>query len=272
MNSITEIQGMEGETVLLQDIFHRVDQSEGMGRLVPTGLRPKILDELALNGIEVPPNVFRNEGEALLVVIAAGRAPPSPGATRACRRATVRGALRDTGAPPGREVSLHVPASLQLTGHGGARCCGPGRRRAVHHGVGADHAGPYKAAHAGRRSSTTPWVQADVPVEVVTESPEHGELSTLTVRISGIFGRIDTSGALERRLERADIPLRAGEYIVISGAIAFILAVGAGVIVESPFASIVAIALVAGIAWYLPSRRATKRIKRYRSSCPTHWR
>ena len=61
VSSITEIQGMEGETVLLQDIFHRVDQAEGMGRLVPTGLRPKILDELALNGVEVAPNIFRTD-------------------------------------------------------------------------------------------------------------------------------------------------------------------------------------------------------------------
>ncbi len=76
---------------------------------------------------------------------------------------------------------------------------------------------------------------ARVPVEVVSESPEQGELSGVTVRIAGIFGRIDTSGALERRLERADIPLRAGEYIVIAGAIAFILAVGAGVIAKSPY-------------------------------------
>ena len=66
VHSITEIQGMEGETVLLQDIFHRVDMQEGFGRLVPTGLRPKILDELALNGVEVPNNLFRNEGEVLL--------------------------------------------------------------------------------------------------------------------------------------------------------------------------------------------------------------
>src|ERR1700722_20240387 len=60
-SAITEIQGMEGDPVLLQDIFHRVDTAEGMGRLVPTGLRPKVLDELALNGIEVPPHLFRNE-------------------------------------------------------------------------------------------------------------------------------------------------------------------------------------------------------------------
>jgi pilus assembly protein CpaF len=66
VQSITEIQGMEGDTVLLQDIFHRVDQAEGMGRLVATGLRPKILDELALSGVDVPPQVFRNDSEALL--------------------------------------------------------------------------------------------------------------------------------------------------------------------------------------------------------------
>jgi pilus assembly protein CpaF len=65
VSSITEIQGMEGETVLLQDIFHRVDLAEGMGRLVPTGLRPKILDELALNGVEVATNLFRTDGDSL---------------------------------------------------------------------------------------------------------------------------------------------------------------------------------------------------------------
>jgi pilus assembly protein CpaF len=63
VSSITEIQGMEGDTVLLQDIFHRVDTAEGMGRLVPAGLRPKILDELALNGVEVAPNLFRRDSE-----------------------------------------------------------------------------------------------------------------------------------------------------------------------------------------------------------------
>jgi pilus assembly protein CpaF len=66
VSSVTEIQGMEGDTVLLQDIFHRVDTAEGMGRLVPTGLRPKILDELALNGVEVAPNLFRTDNDSLL--------------------------------------------------------------------------------------------------------------------------------------------------------------------------------------------------------------
>jgi pilus assembly protein CpaF len=67
VSSITELQGMEGDTVLLQDIFHRVDQAEGIGRLVPTGLRPKILDELALNGVEVPPTIFRADLDGSLL-------------------------------------------------------------------------------------------------------------------------------------------------------------------------------------------------------------
>ena len=110
--------------------------------------------------------------------------------------------------------------------------------------------------------------KADVPVEVVTESPEHGELSALTVRISGIFGRIDTHGALEQRLERAAIPLRAGEYLVISSAIALGLAVIVGVMMGSPIGSAIAIVLVAAIAWYLPSRRAAKRIKQMQEQLP----
>jgi tight adherence protein B len=108
----------------------------------------------------------------------------------------------------------------------------------------------------------------EVPVEVVSESPERGELSALTVRIAGIFGRVDSHGALERRLERAAIPLRAGEYLVISSAIAAVLAVLVGVIVGSAVGSIVAIAVVAGIAWHLPTRQAGKRIKQIQEQLP----
>jgi pilus assembly protein CpaF len=66
VSSITEVQGMEGDTVLLQDVFHRINTAEGMGKLAATGLRPKILDELAQNGVEVPPTLFRSDGESLI--------------------------------------------------------------------------------------------------------------------------------------------------------------------------------------------------------------
>ena len=109
---------------------------------------------------------------------------------------------------------------------------------------------------------------APVPVEVVSETPEQGELSALTVRIAGLFGRIDTTGALEQRLDRASIPLRSGEYLVISAGAALMLAVIVGVLLGNPIGSIVAIAVVAMVAWYLPKQRANKRIKKLQEQLP----
>jgi pilus assembly protein CpaF len=64
VTSVTELQGMEGDTILLQDIFKyqttpRVDGGRTTGELVPTGLRPKFLDKLAEEGIEIPAKSFR---------------------------------------------------------------------------------------------------------------------------------------------------------------------------------------------------------------------
>ncbi len=47
---ITEIQGMEGDVITLQDIF----LYEPSGKFTPTGIRPKVLDKLEDNGIHVP--------------------------------------------------------------------------------------------------------------------------------------------------------------------------------------------------------------------------
>jgi len=63
VTSVTELQGMEGETILLQEIFKyktypRPDGRMG-GELVATGLRPKFLDKLAEHGVEVPAKAFR---------------------------------------------------------------------------------------------------------------------------------------------------------------------------------------------------------------------
>jgi len=66
---ITEVVGMEGDTVTLSDIFvfdyEGVDE-EGkyIGELRPTGLRPMILEKLAEHGIELPSSVFGGGGGA----------------------------------------------------------------------------------------------------------------------------------------------------------------------------------------------------------------
>ena len=64
---VTEVVGMEGEIITLQDLF-LFDYSAGyddngapLGILRSTGLRPKFLDKLAENGVKVDPTIFAFE-------------------------------------------------------------------------------------------------------------------------------------------------------------------------------------------------------------------
>ena len=60
---LTEVQGMEGDVITLQDIFifdqtGRDENGKVIGRFKPTGIRPKFLDKLAANGINLPAEIF----------------------------------------------------------------------------------------------------------------------------------------------------------------------------------------------------------------------
>ncbi len=64
VTAVTEVQGMEGQTVTLQDAFV-FDYSAGvdgngrfLGKPVPTGVRPRFADRFADLGITVSPSVF----------------------------------------------------------------------------------------------------------------------------------------------------------------------------------------------------------------------
>ncbi|HEU5083711.1 MAG TPA: CpaF family protein, partial [Acidimicrobiales bacterium] len=63
ITAVTEVQGLEGDTILLQDIFkyRQVPGAGGKatGELVATGLRPKFLDKLTEGGVEVPASAFK---------------------------------------------------------------------------------------------------------------------------------------------------------------------------------------------------------------------
>ena len=64
---ITEIQGMEGDTVTTQDLFkyehERMDENgKSVGRFVSSGLQPAFLDKFTVNGVEIPA-VFKNEDD-----------------------------------------------------------------------------------------------------------------------------------------------------------------------------------------------------------------
>src|ERR1700752_1494770 len=61
--NVTEVTGMEGEVVTLQDIFvfeKRGVSPEGkvLGRFAATGIRPKFYEKLLASGIRLPPDIF----------------------------------------------------------------------------------------------------------------------------------------------------------------------------------------------------------------------
>lgn len=59
---ITEIQGMEGDIITMSDIFEfeqtGIEAGKVIGRIRPTGLRPKFIDKIEAAGIHLPPSVF----------------------------------------------------------------------------------------------------------------------------------------------------------------------------------------------------------------------
>ena len=60
--NITEVQGMEGDVIVMQDIFvfeqTAVVEGKIQGKLRPTGIRPKFVEKFDASGIHLPPNVF----------------------------------------------------------------------------------------------------------------------------------------------------------------------------------------------------------------------
>jgi pilus assembly protein CpaF len=60
--NITEIAGMEGDVITMTDIFvfeqTGVENGKVVGRLRPTGLRPKFINKIEATGIHLPPSIF----------------------------------------------------------------------------------------------------------------------------------------------------------------------------------------------------------------------
>jgi len=60
--SIAEVVGMEGDTIVMQDIFRfqqvGVEDGKVIGRLRPTGIRPKFMEKLEAANIRVPSDTF----------------------------------------------------------------------------------------------------------------------------------------------------------------------------------------------------------------------
>ncbi len=66
--SISEITGMEGETITMQDIFvfkrtGKGENGEVLGEFMPTGMRPKCAEQLAAAGVEIGPMTLAPHGQ-----------------------------------------------------------------------------------------------------------------------------------------------------------------------------------------------------------------
>src|SRR5664280_3620434 len=62
ITNITEVQGMEGEVIVMQDVFvfEQTGIIEGriQGHLKPTGIRQKFSEKFEVMGIHLPPGLF----------------------------------------------------------------------------------------------------------------------------------------------------------------------------------------------------------------------
>ncbi len=62
---ITEVQGMEGDTIILQDLFRYVqdyidEKGKSVGHYESMGLMPNFMDKFQMNGIDLPPAFFQS--------------------------------------------------------------------------------------------------------------------------------------------------------------------------------------------------------------------
>lgn len=63
---ISEVQGMEGDVIILQDIFRYVqtgidENGRVEGRFTATGMQPGFLEKFQMNGIEIPLDIFDSD-------------------------------------------------------------------------------------------------------------------------------------------------------------------------------------------------------------------
>lgn len=59
---VTEVQGMEGEMITMTDVFEfeqtGMEKNKVVGRIKPTGIRPKFIDRIDEAGLSLPPTIF----------------------------------------------------------------------------------------------------------------------------------------------------------------------------------------------------------------------
>ena len=204
---VTEVAGMEGEVITLQDIF-LFDFSAGLdeegrfrGRLKSTGLRPKFLDKLAERGVYVDPELFALEPRGALMLAALLDVVRTAQVFLAVVVGLVAGLLawfllgNAARMKKDRQVEARMRAVMQP---GGSRRA----RRAIEPGSG--------------------WIPAYV-----------AHFGTRFAESRG------SATALDAELEAAGVALRSGEFVVVSVGAALVGGLVGAALLRSPWLALV---------------------------------
>jgi tight adherence protein B len=112
-----------------------------------------------------------------------------------------------------------------------------------------------------------PFGERDVPVEAVSES-----YSQLTESAIGLAGRVvdqfDTSGALTASLERARLPLRPGEFVILTASCGLVLGAILAGITTQWFFGLIGVLASPFVATAVVRRRINRRRKKFEERLP----
>ena len=112
-----------------------------------------------------------------------------------------------------------------------------------------------------------PYGERDIPVDAVTEG--RGVLIEGTVAAAGrVVTQFDAKGALAQSLERARIPLKPGEYVIVVGATALAAAAIVYMLTSQSVLAFVTIAVSPLLASSFLKMRITRRRKKFEAQLP----
>ena len=112
-----------------------------------------------------------------------------------------------------------------------------------------------------------PFGERDVPIEAVTEG--RNALAEGAVTMAGrVVKQFDTKNSLSQTLERARIPLKAPEYVLVAACAAVVAGALLGVITGTYVLGLAAMGAVGGIGAVYPRTKVKRRRKAFEEQLP----
>jgi len=112
-----------------------------------------------------------------------------------------------------------------------------------------------------------PFGEQDVPVEAITET--RGAIAEGAVSLAGrMVSQFDSKNTLSQSLERARIPLKAAEYVVVVACGSFVAAVLFGFITRLWLFGLVALVVGPAFGSWFPKFRINRRRKAFEAQLP----